>query len=61
MKIGDLVRIKPDFRFDDSGEIGIIKWADAHGIYRHCGIYMLNSGIYQVYLQKNVEVISESR
>lgn len=64
MKAGDLVRIKHDSRYDDSGAVGVIRWAspttNVH-LYRNCGIYLFNTGTIEVYRQKHVELISERR
>ncbi len=64
MKIGDLVRIKHDSRYDDSGAVGVIRWAspttNVH-LYCNCGIYLFNTGTIEVYRQDHVELISERR
>ena len=57
MKPGDLVKIKEDERFDDSGLIGLLQWVSKDYPYT-CGIMI--SGEFMVYRQQFVEVISEA-
>ena len=65
MQVGDLVMIKREEGFDDSGDLGIVKWLDAGqdepNPVSTCGISMIATGRTEVYLQKFVEVISASR
>lgn len=54
MKASDLVMIKEDKRFDDSGLLGIVQWINEDC----CGILM--EGGIEVYARKYVKVVSRA-
>ena len=58
MKIGDLVRIPDDERFDDSGLIGLVQWINEN-YPPTCGLLIENK--LAVYDARHVEVINEDR
>ena len=58
MKVGDLVKIKEDEGFDDSGLIGIVQWVD-NEYPGTCEILFSDESA--VYCQHFAEVISECR
>ena len=58
MQVGDLVKIREDDRFDDSGLIGLVKWVNLK-YPPQCGL-MLGNGV-EIYDVRFVEVISENR
>lgn len=60
MKIGDLVQVIEDDRFDDSGHVGVVHWVNDDRQFRgEAGVFM--NGAMEVYACKHLEVISESR
>ena len=59
MKVGDLVRIDDDPRFDDSGMIGLVQWISERGYPPTCGLLIGND--VAVYDTRFVEVINEDR
>ena len=58
MKVGDLVRIQDDERFDDSGLIGLVQWVNEN-YPPTCGLLIENEVV--VYAIHHVEVINEDR
>ena len=58
MKVGDLVKILGDERFDDTGLIGLVQWVDTQ-YPPQCGL--LVKGNMKVYDTRAAEVISENR
>ena len=62
MKVGDLVRFRPDLKwFNHHDNIGIL--VEFKKSYRWVDVYWpgVDNGLYGVYLAKELEVISESR
>ena len=56
MKVGDLVQVIEDDRFDDSGYVGVVHWVRPGG---EAGVFM--NGAMEVYACKHLEVVSEGR
>ena len=60
MKVGDLVQVIEDDRFDDSGHVGVVHWVnDGPWPEGEVGVFM--NGSMEVYACKHLEVVSESR
>ena len=60
MKVGDLVRVIEDDRFDDSGDVGVVHWVNFDDRFRgEAGVFI--NGAMEVYACKWLEVVSESR
>ena len=60
MKVGDLVQVIEDDRFDDSGYVGVVHWVnDGSRPGGEAGVFM--NGAMEVYACKHLEVVSESR
>ena len=61
MKVGDLVQVIEDDRFDDSGNVGVVHWVndDREYLGGEAGVFM--NGAMEVYACKHLEVVSESR
>ena len=62
MKVGDLVMIRHNDLYSDSGETGVIQWTDNRpGNVPTCGVAMIVAQRTEVYAQKMVVVLNESR